>query len=260
MATQQNLVQNQVLGRGKVFFSKFVDGTQTPEGYRYIGNTPSFGIAMSSENLVHWSSDEGIKEKDRSITLSVDATGTFVCDDINSENLAIYLLGSASTLTQTSATAATWTLTDALKGLTYQIGRTTALPTGVRSLSSVTVVKGGTTYVVNTDYTIDLELGLITILAAGAITNGDDLVITFDRAAKTRSQVVSGNDKVEGALLFVAYNPQGDKRDFLMPYVRLSPNGEFALKGDDWQNQSFNCEILKPDGGLERIYADGRPI
>jgi hypothetical protein len=32
---------NQTLGRGKVNFSLFKPGTQTPAGFRYIGNTPS---------------------------------------------------------------------------------------------------------------------------------------------------------------------------------------------------------------------------
>jgi hypothetical protein len=46
--------------------------------------------------------------------------------------------------------------------------------------------------------------------------------------------------------------------DYLMPYVRLSPNGDFALKSDEWQQLSLNVEILKL-ADYERIYVDGRP-
>ncbi len=39
---------NQTLGRGKVYFSKFKTDTYTPEGYRYLGNTPSFNLSIAS--------------------------------------------------------------------------------------------------------------------------------------------------------------------------------------------------------------------
>jgi len=44
-----------------------------------------------------------------------------------------------------------------------------------------------------------------------------------------------------------------------MPYVKLMPNGDFALKGDEWQQLSFNIEVLKK-GTLEAVYMDGRAV
>jgi hypothetical protein len=43
--------------------------------------------------------------------------------------------------------------------------------------------------------------------------------------------------------------------DYLMPYVRLAPNGDFALKSDEWQQLNLNVEILnrsEPRGDLPR--------
>jgi hypothetical protein len=42
--------------------------------------------------------------------------------------------------------------------------------------------------------------------------------------------------------------------------VRLSPNGEYALKGDEWQQMSFNLDIQKLNDTTESIYVDGRPF
>ena len=48
---------NYVLGRGKLYFDRFPDGTKTPTGERYFGNTPSFSMSLDSETLDHYNSD-----------------------------------------------------------------------------------------------------------------------------------------------------------------------------------------------------------
>jgi len=58
----------------------------------------------------------------------------------------------------------------------------------------------------------------------------------------------------------VATNPKGVLLDYYMPYVRLSPNGEYALKGEEWQQIGFNLDIQKLDDTTESIYVDGRPF
>ena len=50
-----------------------------------------------------------------------------------------------------------------------------------------------------------------------------------------------------------------DKIDYFFPAVSLSPNGDFALKGDEWQQIPLNVEILK-GATNEAIYADGRAV
>ena len=44
-----------------------------------------------------------------------------------------------------------------------------------------------------------------------------------------------------------------------MPYTEISPNGEFALKGEEGSQIPFNIEILKLTA-YEAIYIDGRPL
>jgi hypothetical protein len=36
--------------------------------------------------------------------------------------------------------------------------------------------------------------------------------------------------------------------------VQISPDGDFALKGDDWQAMTFSVEVLKLNDSTERQY------
>lgn len=71
--------------------------------------------------------------------------------------------------------------------------------------------------------------------------------------------MTSGAAAIEGSLRFISFNPKGDKIDYFMPKVSITPNGDFAMKGDDWQILPFTIEVKKK-GELAAIYADGRPL
>lgn len=251
------------LGRGKLFFDKFSPGTKTLTGERYIGNTPEFNLNSESETLDHFNSDEGVRVKDDSVLLQLDRGGSFITDKIDPDNMALFLLGAKSILAQSSATAQVYNITGALQDRYYQIGQDATNKTGFRRLTNVTVQDDAGTPVVftlNTDYTIDLERGRLYIVPGGNIDDGTNLEVGFDRAAVSRSRVVTAaSATIEGALRFIAANPKGDNIDFYMPYVQLAPNGDFALKGDEWQQLPFNVEILKLNDTTESIYADGQP-
>lgn len=251
---------NQTLGRGKIYISQFLSGTHTPAGFRYIGNTPSFNLTVNQSKLDHYSSEAGVRVKDRSIVTQMDIMGNLVLDDINSENLALFFFGAQSVLTQTSATAETQTFANTVQGYAYQLGATAANPTGVRSVTNVVVKVGAATKALGTDYTLDAERGLIFIVEGGGIADAASIIVTYDRPAKSRKQVVSGTTQVEGAIRFEAANPQGAQNDFYMPYVRLSPNGDFGLKTDEWQQLNLMADILA-DTAYNRaaIYIDGQP-
>jgi hypothetical protein len=246
---------NQTLGRGKLYFSLFKTGTYTPAGFRWLGNTPEFNLTIDNQKLEHFSSDAGIRVKDKSIILETTQTGSLVCDDIQLENLALFFFGSAAALAQTALTAQTETINPVVQGQMYQIGVSDALPTGIRSITNVVI----TGKVVNVDYSVDLELGLLTIIAGGSIASASSVTVAYDRSAKSRTQVISGTSQVQGAILYISANPEGDKMDYLMPYVRLSPNGDFALKSDEWQKMPLSVEILTAPNRAA-IYVDGRPL
>lgn len=258
------------LGRGEIWFAPFIGATQVSGGERYFGNSPEFSLTSNVTQLDHFSSDRGVKEKDGAVTLQTERSGSFKTDQVDANNLALFFLGSTSTVSITGSTTTDEQINGVVKGLTYQLGKTATNPTGARDLDDHTVgpplkkviVKDDTsptpvTFTEGADYTIDKDLGRLTILASGTITTGANLRVSYKTKTGTRDRVISGNDPIEGLLRYLAYNPAGKNIDYTMPWVKLTPNGDFQLKGDTWQEIPFNVEILTLPG-LEAIYCDGR--
>jgi len=256
------MANDYTLGRGELHFSRFVTGT-TPGDYRYLGNSPEFNLSIETEDLDHFSSDFGIREKDASIVLEVNRSGSMILDSIDVENLALFFFGDISTETIVAAAGTTESILALEQGRSYNIGYTPATPVGAIGIDPVTFdvqpAGGGTAFVVDTDYTVDADDGYITIVEGGGIANGTGIDITYDLLGSTRERVISGNTAVEGALRYKANNPAGTNKNVFMPYVKVTPNGDIAFKGDEWQQIPLNLEILKVNEATSAIYVDGVP-
>lgn len=272
-----NETQKYTLGRGEVFFNKFKPGTNIGEGERYLGNTPEYSLTNDVETLDHFNSDRGLREKDESVLLEISSAGSMNCDNISGENVALFFLGNLLTKSATSVTAQKEVFTSWKRGLTLQLGTTDTTPTGVRKVSNVKVGKAASGAALNLsgdisaipgvtivdaagNYEVDLELGRLYLEPTSTEINGDiKLVVQFDVAAQSREMVISSNDVVQGSLRFVAYNAKGENKDYFFPKVTLSPDGDYNLKGDDWQSMGFTFEALKLPG-RERVYIDIRAV
>lgn len=264
---------NYTLGRGELYFARKDPVTGILGGERYLGNTSEFNLSFEAENLEHYSSDRGIRELDKSVILQITRSGSLITDNINTQNVALFFFGSTDALTVAQATVtdepiAANALGEGIEiGMFYQLGRSANNPTGSRKIiypgtagTAFSLKKGSTVLVNGTDYVLNAELGRIEFLAGGAVQDGDKTITaTYTVAASTRSRVISGSSPVEGALKFIAYNPVGDNIDYYLPSVTLSPNGDYALKGDEWQQIPFNIQVLKPATG-EALYAEGRAV
>lgn len=250
---------NYTLGRGKIFFAEFAPGTTNPGPEVYLGNTPEFNIAVETEDLDHFSSDAGINELDDSVQLSVNRSGSLITDNISSENLALFFLGDSTLLTQTAQTGKTFSGTAKL-GAYYQLGMTDANPAGDRSVTTLVLTKSATPLVAGVDYELDAALGRFQLLdTATVVADGDAFTGTYNTEAKTRTRVITSSNTKRGALRYVANNPKGDNIDYYMPSTTIAPNGDFALKGDDWIQLGLTVKVLKKASTIEAIYADGRP-
>lgn len=267
------MANNYTLGRGELHFAQFKPETQNPGGERYIGNTPEWNATIESENLDHYDSDHGIRELDESIVLQTNRNASFITDNISPENIAYFFFGSVTALAVTAQTVDDEVIEGVIQGLTYQLGMTEANPVGARLLDVYTpgvdptpdvnvIVEpagGGTAYVEGTDYDINLTTGRLTIIAGGGIASATDIQVSYKTLASTRDRIISGSKPIEGALRYISFNPVGKQFDWYMPYVKLAPNGDYALKGDEWQQIPFSVQILKK-AGLEAIYVDGSPL
>lgn len=265
MAEQSD--NNYVVGRGRVKIDKFLPGTKTGIGERYIGNTPEFSMSTSSDTLDHFDSDQGLKVKDASIDISNDLSLSFTVDNINNENAALFFSGDAEKQTIVAAVGVVNADIVVKRGMSYQMGVSEDMPAGTTMVTNITVSKI-TPGVLPTDPpvvtpiatlpgNIDPDLARANIYIesdAPGIADGDKLRFTYDQELVTQDQVIGKGVPTYCALRFHSNNPVGEKRDYFFPYVKLTPNGDYSLKGDDWQVMGFTGEVLKLNSNTERVY------
>jgi hypothetical protein len=249
---------NYVVGRGKLYFNQFLAGTKTLSGgSRYLGNSPELSLSQDEDKLDHYSSDEGIKVKDASVSLQNDLTGSFSLDDISPENLALWFRGAVETSVIAGGAVVAEPHVAAL-GTYIQLGLTDANPIGAKNVSLVTVTnvtQANAVVAAAGNYELDAVTGRILILDDAAdVAEGDDLTIDYTAGAGNEEIVIAAGTTIEGRLEFFAANAAGENRDYLWPYVQIRPDGDFALKGDDWQSMTFSLEVLKLNDSTERQY------
>lgn len=360
------ITNNYVVGRGRLFFGQFRPGTRKPKGQLYFGNTPELSLSQNEDKLDHYSAEAGVRVKDASVTLQNDSSGSFQCDNIDNANLALWFRGeiirrveagsasatgsltianavpvdgdkftiggqdvvfkaaapvgmqvliggtitetmanlrnfinetpslgvtatsavgvvtltargageggNAITLAKTFATGANGTVSGAtltggtdstetidgdriVLGTWIQLGVSDVTPQGIRGTTNVTIDG-----VDEDSYLVESATGRVYLNAdAPDITPGEPLDFSYGVAAAVEDIVIAKGESIEGELQFLANNAAGLNKDFFWPYVRLTPDGDFALKGDNWQAMTFQFEILKRDAITERQYITTRP-
>lgn len=270
-----NFENNYVVGRGKVYFDRFQDGTNRKTGEMYFGNTPEFTINTDSETLDHYSSDHGMRVMDASVLLEASQGGTFTCDNIAADNLALWFLGEVATTTQTQQTDAKEVFNPVLRGRYYQLGTTDDNPTGVRNVENFQMVKadasvsisvgdgdistipGATVVPPAGNYEIDLEGGRIYIeMDAPDLAGNVQIAVQYDVGAQKRTLVIGKSNMVYGGLRMISDNPVGLNKNYYFPKVSLAPDGDYALKGDDWQVMSFTFKAMQLNNITQRVYID----
>lgn len=262
MALPLNTHTNQyVFGRGKIFINKYSAGVY--EGRRFIGNCPGFTLNVESEKFEHFSSTGGLRVKDLTVTLSVNFNAQIVCDDFQSANYALFVGGTVTDLAQ-SATPVTNEAIVVNKGFHYQLGLVGSNKVGVREVSSVVItdVAGTTTYVLNTDYSLDANSGMFYVIPGGAITNGQTVHCDYTAAAGDRVLVTSGDSgAIDAEIFFVADNASGDNRDLRIPLASIAPSGDVPfITEDDLGQMTFDLGISALNSTTAQIYIAGQSI
>lgn len=123
---------------GKIFFDLF-DASNVLTGERYLGLTPGFAINIASETIQSFSSESGLKELDDETLIGITRTGKITCRQMSVENLALWLGANWRTATQSSGSVTNEHKT-VLPDRYYQLGASTNNPSGVREVTSPTVV------------------------------------------------------------------------------------------------------------------------
>lgn len=253
------------IGRGRLFISK-LKASGFPDGrWRDLGNVPSFSLNISSEDLEHTSSRSGLRTTDRKIVISQDVGFSLTMEEVNLDNLALYLSGDQDAIAQgVLAITGDKNLAVVEKGRWYDVYDVADMTAGgypqgnkVFNLTSGTVVvtsdDGVTTYVEGTDYDVDYIMGMIFIKPTGSIPAGTEgaptvLDVDFDGVATSLERVrgVTVADQTF-ALRFLSENANNadDRRLFHIHAGTLIPDGDFNLISDEWGQMTFTGSAQK---------------
>jgi hypothetical protein len=241
-----------LLGRGELYLSTSLDADGRPKGYRSLGNAEAFTVTVEAETLEHFSSLQGLKVKDREVVLSQAMNLAFQLTEIDVDNLTIFMSGDNADVAQTGASIVAGAGDDNVQAVVqgqwfdlYDVQAPAQYPpisdNRVYRISAVTVkdTTATTTYVLDTDYKLDLELGRIFIIVGGGISDADDLTVSFTYATLTISEIhAMTTAKFSGVLKFISRNANksgnGSQVEYTFWQVSLTADGDFALIGDEW--------------------------
>ena len=151
-STAQRLIPS-----GKIFFDAFnAAGAKT--GERYLGLTPGFTVTIASDKIDSYSAESGTRQLDDQTLVTITRTGKLTVRQLSMENLALFLAGSVATPAQASGAVSNEAVS-VLADRYYQLGASTANPSGVRSVSSVTVATGAVaTWAATTAYALGAQV------------------------------------------------------------------------------------------------------
>lgn len=235
------------LGRGAVFFANNNAVTGLPQAYRHLGNAPEFNINLEVETLEHQASLSGLKTTDKEVTVSQTLGLSLSLDEINFQNLAIFMSGNTANHTNITVVAGQEYLL-AETGRWYDIYDSNGNRAYDISVETDVVVTEGaspgpsTTLVITTDYLIDLVMGRVFLNsnATDFVSGADTLVINYTSTITPVLLVdeveALSTTSVAGSLKFIAENPTDadHQQEFQFHQVSLKAEGDFSLIGDDW--------------------------
>jgi hypothetical protein len=246
---------NLYIGAGDIYLDKHVSDART--GYFHVGNVELYATNTADTLLEKYSSMRAARPlyarrlQRRLVTLKLQF------DEFSYRNMELLMMADSVDYTQAAsavtsevlfANVPAATLGAALGGKSFKVAK-------IGAISAVTVEVGAATAVLNTDYTVDLTRGVITILAASTVTtNGaDDLTIDYTPAAVTAGQAktIRGGTQnfIEVSGLFVPDPTTGPKFQLEFWNGAVAPDGDLNFISTDFSNASISIALQDDSAG-----------
>lgn len=250
-----------VLGRGEVYFDRFITGTRIGEGERYLGNTTSFRIQREVQTVSRATSWRGRRIDTPPAVLSESHSVDCVTDNVDLENVAMWF--GSETVVPAAFNANVVETFVVQRGRYYQLGKSQNVA-GTRNVIDVTVRIGSTVVAPSGNYTVNLALGRIEIAKyAPAIASGATISVTFTVRESDTAQVGAQAAQVYGALRFVSFNETPNNRkpqiDYYFPFVSIMPRGQVDMKGDEFQQWGFEATAYNLNPATRQLYPTRAP-
>lgn len=130
--------ENIVLGRGVCYFAPF-DTAGRPMGERDLGEVEGLTLTIEQQVESKYSMRSAVATKLVEYVTQTDFSGEFTVADMSADNIAMFLAGSKSTVTQAATPITNERIYNAQSGREYQLGALSGSPAGARNVSAVTV-------------------------------------------------------------------------------------------------------------------------
>lgn len=233
--------ESYMIGGGKFYFNP-----TSVLGYRDMGNIFDTNIARVLTDLEHYSSSSGALLHDKTHIIKKKISLKFKADEFGVDNFNAILLGDSAGATD--AAYSSGSVVDEVPAV-GDIYKDRIFFTAKGNISTVVLTNsaGTTTYVLNTDYSIeDAASGAIKIITAGAITNGQSLKIDYAYAASTEKKikVLANLNPVEGKARLVFKAAAGYPFTWIVPKCNLRPEGDITLSAENWATADFVLDAL----------------
>jgi hypothetical protein len=161
--------------QGKVYIATR-NSTGLSSGYEYIGDTDGFTVNTTQQFLDIYESNTGNRAIVAHIPTQTDMTVDLSVLNIDGPNLTRAYNGDLVTTVAGNVVAES---AKAYKGKT--------IPLKYASVSAVVVKKGVTVLALTTDYTVNADMGSITITSGtSVVTNGDTITVDYAHTGGTR--------------------------------------------------------------------------
>ena len=282
MTTVRDSHQNNiVIGAGEVYFDE-EDSSGALTGERYLGDSLAATLGATVERTQIFRGDGAVGEPLADIVRSVERTIGFTLHDMSLENWDLFILGGG--VSNSGAVAAArvaggdaWGFT-AQKGRWYQIGATSANPSGIGPVKNAggdavqitpnrAVVGGGNAIIAAAaNYDVDEDSGRIYIKPdAAGFADGTEYYIHYTPKeglpAGARRIARTGEIRQRrGAVRYIESPSTGKGRNIYARRVVLAPAGEAALKARDTEQQlQFTGSIVAAPSGSHDLVIDGVP-
>ena len=214
------------------------------EGYICLGDAHNVQMPSQITTLDHYTSHSGSRKKDRIEVTEQSFDITFDLHEFTSDNLNLALNGDQ--VAEDTIDGGEFSESfSAVKGKAFRLERRNLIQ------SSVLVYVNSILKEEDSDYVVDYELGMITILNSGSIITGDEVEVEYEvpdgsesiQEASIRPGSLAGIREISG-IIFALLDSQG--RVFIWEHdsAIIQSNGAITLGYDDWSSMPMKVSIL----------------
>lgn len=230
------------IGKGKVFMR--IKGSAAK--LRPIGNVTELNVAINEDEKSLQEYQEAGGGKLNSVRRVKDAQVSMAMSDFNSENISLAVFGNASEVAGASVTD---------EPVTGYLGGLIRLANAGPSNVVLTSDPAGTTYTLDTDYTIN-SAGLY-VLPGATFADGASLLANYDFGTQKVVQALM-NSAQDYELVFAGLNEAQSGKAVVVDLhrIKFGATSGLPLIGDDFGSLPLTGEALKDTakGGAESAF------